>query len=145
MLDSSDEVISGVHFNFLFSLNKCFPLDLYQGTVLFILFDEYCCLLYAVELQCLEYLWDRSWAFVLDMGSSSQWGLIKAPGQGANGDNLRMSFQSSIKWWFVEWNHQNRLEETILRSTHNIHFHGRKSKFLFNIPKYVSWAFRRAF
>ena len=32
------------------------------------------------------------WEFVLDMGSSSHWGLIIAPGQGANGDNLGVYF-----------------------------------------------------
>ena len=32
------------------------------------------------------------WKFVLDMGSSSHCGLIIAPDQEANGDNLGMSF-----------------------------------------------------
>ena len=35
--------------------------------------------------------------FVLDMGNLSTSGLIIVPGQGANGDNLGMSFQSSMK------------------------------------------------
>ena len=33
------------------------------------------------------------WKFVLDMGSSSHWELIIAPGQEVNGDNLGMSYQ----------------------------------------------------
>ena len=37
------------------------------------------------------------WKFVLDIGSSSQWEVIKAPGQEADMDILGMSFQSSIK------------------------------------------------
>ena len=35
------------------------------------------------------------WKFVRDMGSSSNWGLIMAPGQEANNDNLGESFPSS--------------------------------------------------
>ena len=37
------------------------------------------------------------WKFVRDMGSSSHWGLIMEPGQEANCDNLRKSFQSSTQ------------------------------------------------
>ena len=37
------------------------------------------------------------WRFNLVLGRSSNWGLIIAPGQEANGDNLEMSFRSSIK------------------------------------------------
>ena len=37
------------------------------------------------------------WTFVLDMGRSCHWGLIITQGQRANGDNLGMSFRSSIK------------------------------------------------
>ena len=32
------------------------------------------------------------WEFVRDMGSLTHWGLIMAPGQEANSDNLRKSF-----------------------------------------------------
>ena len=32
------------------------------------------------------------WTFARDMGSSSHWGLIIAPGQEANGDYLGISF-----------------------------------------------------
>ena len=35
--------------------------------------------------------------FVLEMGSSSHWGLIMAPGQEANGDNLGKYFRSSTQ------------------------------------------------
>ena len=37
------------------------------------------------------------WKFVLDMGSSSHRGLIIAPGQEANEDNLGMPLRASIK------------------------------------------------
>ena len=36
--------------------------------------------------------------FVLDMGSSSHWGLIIVPGQVANVDNSGVSFQSPTKY-----------------------------------------------
>ena len=36
------------------------------------------------------------WKFVLDMGSLSHWGLIIAPGQEANGDNLGMSHYENM-------------------------------------------------
>ena len=35
--------------------------------------------------------------FIREMGSSSQWDLIMAPGQEANGDNLYKSFRASTK------------------------------------------------
>ena len=37
------------------------------------------------------------WKFVRDMGSSSHWGLIMAPGQEANSDNLGKSFWFSTQ------------------------------------------------
>ena len=37
------------------------------------------------------------WKFVREMGSSSQWDLIMAPGQEANGNNLWKCFRSSTK------------------------------------------------
>ena len=50
-----------------------------------------------VELEWLKHLvW--SWQFVLDMGSPSHWRFILAPVKEANGENLGMSFWSSIKW-----------------------------------------------
>ena len=44
----------------------------------------------------------ESGKFVLDMGSLSHLGLIIAPGQEANWDNLGTSFQSSMKECYVE-------------------------------------------
>ena len=37
------------------------------------------------------------WKHIRDMGSSSHWGFIMAPGQKTNGDNLEKSFRSSIR------------------------------------------------
>ena len=37
------------------------------------------------------------WKFVLDMGSSSSYGLIIAPGQEVDEDDLRKSFRSSTE------------------------------------------------
>ena len=34
-------------------------------------------------------------------------------GQAANGDYLCMSFRSSIKQWYFEFTHQNRLKSTV--------------------------------
>ena len=45
------------------------------------------------------------WKFVRDMGSSSHWGLIMAPVQEANSDNLRKSFRFSTQWLYVECTH----------------------------------------
>ena len=42
------------------------------------------------------------WKFVRDMGSSSHWGLIMAPVQEANSDNLGKSFRFSTQWLYVE-------------------------------------------
>ena len=42
-----------------------------------------------VELQWLKHLWDHGNLF-RNMGSSSHWGFIIAPGQEANGDNSRI-------------------------------------------------------
>ena len=39
--------------------------------------------------------------------------LIIATGQETNGDNLGMSFRSSIQYWYVECTHKNRLVELI--------------------------------
>ena len=39
------------------------------------------------------------WKFGLDMGCSNHCGLIRAPGQEANEDNLGMSLQSSVKYY----------------------------------------------
>ena len=39
------------------------------------------------------------------------------------GDNLGMSFRSSLQYVCVECTHLNRLDDTILMSTHTIHFH----------------------
>ena len=45
------------------------------------------------------------WKFVRDMGSSSHWGLIMAPVQEANSDNLGKSFRFSTQWLYVECTH----------------------------------------
>ena len=45
------------------------------------------------------------WKFVWDMGSSSHWGLIMAPVQEANSDNLGKSFRFSTQWLYVECTH----------------------------------------
>ena len=51
-------------------------------------------------LQWLEHLWDNG----LDIGSSSYWRLLIAPGQKANGDNLGISFRTSMRrFWWVHW------------------------------------------
>ena len=60
------------------------------------------------------------WIFIRDMGSSSHWGLIIAPGLEAYGDNVGKYFCSIQKWY---------LDEAILMSTHNIHFHDEIRKF----------------
>ena len=73
------------------------------------------------------------WKFVRDMGSSSQWGLISAPVQEANSDNFRKSFRFSTQWLYVECTHENRLDEAILTSTHNIKFHDKIRKKSLNI------------
>ena len=62
-----------------------------QGTVLFCLlglsFNN------TVALQWVKHLWDHANLFMgIDMGSSSHWGLIIAPGQVANGGNLGTFF-----------------------------------------------------
>ena len=49
------------------------------------------------ELQWLEHLWENG-KFILDMGSSSHWGLIIAPGQEADGENSEdVCFWASVK------------------------------------------------
>ena len=45
------------------------------------------------------------WKFVRDMGSSSHWGLIMAPVQEANSDDLGKSFRFSTQWLYVECTH----------------------------------------
>ena len=45
------------------------------------------------------------WKFVRDMGSSSHWGLIMAPVQEANTDNLGKCFQFSTQRLYVECTH----------------------------------------
>ena len=45
------------------------------------------------------------WKFVRDMGSSSHWGLILAPVQEANNDNLGKSFRVSTQWLYVVCTH----------------------------------------
>ena len=53
------------------------------------------------------------------------------PGQEANGDNLGVSFRSSVKYWYVECTNLNCLSEAVLIiSTHNIQFHDKIRKFL---------------
>ena len=69
------------------------------------------------------------WEFVRNMGSTSYWGLIMAPGQEAKGDNLGESFRSSKQKWYVECTDQNRLNEAILMSTYNKLFHNKIRKF----------------
>ena len=46
-----------------------------------------------------------------------------APEQETNGENLGKSFVFSMQTWYVECTHENRLDEAILMSTHNIQFH----------------------
>ena len=45
------------------------------------------------------------WKFVRAMGSSSQLGLIMAPAQEANNDNLGKSFRFSTQRLYVECTH----------------------------------------
>ena len=45
------------------------------------------------------------WKFVRGTGSSSHWGLIMAPVQEANSDNLGKSFWFSTQWLYVEFTH----------------------------------------
>ena len=59
---------------------------------------------------------------VLNIGSSSYWGLIISPGQEADGDSLGLSFL---------------LYEAILMNIHNMHSHYEIRKFPWNIPKYM--------
>ena len=58
------------------------------------------------------------------------------PGQEADGDNLVMSFRSSLKIWYVECT-QNRPDEAILMSAANIHFYNENKKISLNIPRYL--------
>ena len=78
------------------------------------------------------------WKFVRDMGSSSHWGLIMTPVQEANSDNLEKSFRFSTQWLCVECTHYNRLDEAILKCTHNIQFHDkiRKNPYIFVFLSY---------
>ena len=55
-----------------------------------------------------------------------------APVQEANSDNLGKSFQFSTQRLYVECN-QNRLDDAILMSTHNIKFHDKIRKKSLNI------------
>ena len=81
------------------------------------------------------------WKFIRDMGTLSHWGLIMAPVQEANSDNLGKSFWFSTQWLYVECTHYSPLNEAILMSTHKIHFHDKIRK---KIPKYLfSWAIGR--
>ena len=48
-----------------------------------------------------------------------------------------MSFQSSIKYMYVEFAHKNWLNEAILMSTYNIHFHDLIRTIHQDIPKYM--------
>ena len=59
---------------------------------------------------------------------SSHWGLIMAPIQETNSDNLGNFFRFSTQWLYVECTHKNRLDEAILMSTLNIQFHDKKRK-----------------
>ena len=70
-----------------------------------------------------------------DMGSSSHWGLIMAPVQEANSDNLgKIFFDFMIVCWVYSL-------ESHLMSTHNIPFHDKIRK---KIPKDLfSWAIGR--
>ena len=70
----------------------------------------------------------RPWKFVRDVGSSSHWGLIMAPVQEANSNNLEKSFQFSTQWLYVECTQKNHFDEAILMSTHNIQFHDKIRK-----------------
>ena len=64
---------------------------------------------------------------VRDMGSSSHWGLIMAPGLEANGHYLGKPFQSSTQKWHVECTHKNRLDEDSNEYTqHTISYSNKK-------------------
>ena len=55
--------------------------------------------------------------------------LIITPGQEANGYNLGMFFRSSIYYCYIEFTHENHLDEEILINTHIVHFMIKKEKF----------------
>ena len=82
-----------------------------------------------VEFQWLKHLGSL---FVLDMGSSSHWGLVIAPGQEASRENFGLSIRSSINICMLlyllespRWGDSNKYN--------NIHFHEKKRKE--NCPK----------
>ena len=74
----------------------------------------------------------RPYKNVRDMGSASYWGLIMVTGREANRNNLEICF-SIFYIIIVCYAHQNRLDELIQMSTHNIQFHDEISK----LPKYL--------
>ena len=59
------------------------------------------------------------WKFVRDMGSSSHWGLIMAPVQEANSDNLGKYFQFSTQWFYVECRIASMRQFEWVHSTYN--------------------------
>ena len=70
-------------------------------TIAFIWYVSYCLVhhIYYSMYSQTSMAWTSlgPWKFVPDMGGWSHWGLIIVPGQEANGDNLGISFPSSIK------------------------------------------------
>ena len=63
-----------------------------------------------------------AWKFVLDMGSSSHWGVSlsarSVPGQEADGVNLGIPFRSSRNEFYVECTHENRLDDSLEYTQH---------------------------
>ena len=74
------------------------------------------------------------WKFIWDMGSLSNRGLIMAPDQEANVDNLGKSFWFLYTKIYVVCTHKNCHDEAILMSARNIQFHEIKKilKYLFS-------------
>ena len=55
------------------------------------------------------------WKILLDMGSSRHRGLIIAPVNETNRNNLGICFRSSIKQCYIEYTNWNRLLDTVLQ------------------------------
>ena len=84
------------------------------------------------------------WKFVRDMGRSSHWGLLLAPGQEANDDGLGIFF---FFFFFFYLLHNNGMLSVLIRiasvmqlSTHNIQVRDKIRKFPYIL---VSLSFRK--
>ena len=69
---------------------------------------------------------------VRDTGSSSPWGLIMAPGQEANSDNLQKPFLDFLHIFIYP-------DKAILTSTHNIQFHDKINIYFLELPNEFRW------